>query len=462
MPLKRAAYDFFKKGKRDEYCNYRPITLLPSVDKIVEKFICEQIHTFYKKHSVIYHNQFGFQQGKGTTDLLSVFTDEVNEYLNDKKNVLVLFIDFSRAFDTLDHTKLVKRLDDCGIRGPLLDWCKNYLQNRGYSVKICNTHSKTMEAAHGTAQGSVLGPLHFLSYVNDMSNVIGNCTCYQYADDTCLVIGRNDLSMAYELLQADFDNLIKWCHDAGLVLNIGKTKLMHIKSPYLKHTITGHLIAHEHSCIHSSNAQTCCCPIIELVNSYTYLGLNIDNRFNWGLQVEHVRSKLRQFLANLYILRNRIPYQVKLNLYNSLAESYIQYGISSYGRTYNTYLNSIYKLQLKILKLIVSNGIREKFRHDDTGLFKHCKVLPVQVRFKYNLLKENYFNSKFHKKIEHPVFTRAIARGRLRTTQARNVYGHRTAQYLVPRFINELPPTLKNEINPDNIKLKLKSHFLSI
>lgn len=215
----------YKKGKREEYANYRPITLLPSIDKIVEKYIAEQVHNFFKKTGAIYHNQFGFQKGKGTTDLLLKFTDEINGHLNDRKSVLVLFIGLSRAFDTLNHNKLIEKLDDCCIRGPLLSWCKDYLRNRSFSVRIDNAFSDTKTVLHGTAQGSVLGPLYFLAYVNDMNSCITYSTCYQFADDTCLVIAENDLLVAYKRLQSDFDNLAKWCHDAGLVLNRDKTKL---------------------------------------------------------------------------------------------------------------------------------------------------------------------------------------------------------------------------------------------
>lgn len=223
-----------KKGKRNCYSNYRPITLLSSVDKIVEKYVCEQIHNYYRKHDVLYKNQFGFQSGKGTTDLLSMFTDEVNEHLNNRMHVLVLFIDFSRAFDTLEHKQLVDRLDNCGVRGPLLRWCEDYLKNRTSTVKIDNTYSEPITATEGTAQGSVLGPLHFLTYVNEMSNCINHCTCYQFADDTCLVAADTDPQIACDLLQADLNSLIRWCHDAGLVLNADKTKLLVIKSPYIK------------------------------------------------------------------------------------------------------------------------------------------------------------------------------------------------------------------------------------
>ncbi|XP_028162763.1 uncharacterized protein LOC114354540 [Ostrinia furnacalis] len=190
--------------------------------------------------------------GKGTHSLLSKFTDEVNSHLNEQRQVLALFIDFSRAFDTLKHDQLVDKLDRCGVRGPLLKWCQAYLRNRSFSVKLDNNYSTPLPVTEGTAQGSVLGPLHFLSYVNDMSGCIINSTCYQFADDTCLVIANKDPQIAGKLLQMDLDALIRWCHDAGLVLNANKTKLLIIKSPYIIHsTPTIELVAtyyeHKHN-----------------------------------------------------------------------------------------------------------------------------------------------------------------------------------------------------------------------
>lgn len=108
--------------------------------------------------------------------LSSQLTDEINSYLNEKKHVILLFIDFSKAFDTLKHDKLLKKLDNTGIRGPLLNWCENYLNNRKYNVKIDNQLSDEVSVKTGTAQGSVLGPLHYLAYVNDMEKVVKNCS----------------------------------------------------------------------------------------------------------------------------------------------------------------------------------------------------------------------------------------------------------------------------------------------
>lgn len=392
---------------------------------------------------------------------MSKFTDEVNNHLNKKKYVLALFIDFSRAFDTLVHNQLLDRLENCGVRGPLQTWCKNYLNNRTYSVKVNNICSESILVTKGTAQGSVLGPLHFLSYVNDMSNFIANCTCYQFADDTCLVIAHKNPQYASELLQLDLDTLTKWCHDAGLVLNASKTKLLVIKSPFIKHSTIENLTVHDHSCLHTVNNLACNCPSIDIVDKQTYLGLIIDQKFNWSHHIERVCNKLRQFLANITILRNRIPYKIKLMLYNALAESYIQYGLSSYGRTYKTYLDNIYRLQLKIIKKIVSPKIEHQFHDNDNGLFKHCKILPIHTQVQYSVLKEQFFNDSILNLIEHPVYTRAISKKRLRAPRANNAYGERTTDYLIPRLINSLPSDLRNDLTPANIKFKLKSFYLT-
>lgn len=452
-----------KKGKRDDYSNYRPITLLSSIDKIVEKYISEQIQKFYRLNDILYQNQFGFQMGKGTSDLLIKFTDEVNTNLNRKLHVCVLFIDFSRAFDTLDHKQLISKLNDCGIRGPLLNWCSSYLQNRTFQVKINDVSSEPIISTEGTAQGSVLGPLHFLSYVNEMNKYIQYSTCYQFADDTCLVAADKDPNKACDMLQSDFNTLQKWCHDVGLVVNATKTKLLHIKSPYIKSVPLKGITGHDHKCLHSSISCQCSCPPIEVVDSHTYLGLQIDNKFNWYNHIEHVCNKLRQFLANIIILKNRIPFKVKIMLYNSLAESYIQYGLCSYGLTYETYLNKIYDLQIRILKNIVPNKIRRQYGEDPTGLFKHCKVLPVHSQVKFVLLKKLFFVTYNQPQAERPVYTRSVARHQLScsSVRANNEYGRRTTDYLVPRLINKLPTELRDKLSVKNIKYKLKAHLFT-
>lgn len=451
----------FKKGKKTNPGDYRPITLLSSIDKIVERFISDQIHSFYADNHIINESQYGFQPKKSAPSLLSKFTDDINSALNAKKNVLALFIDFSRAFDTLDHKKLLKSLSYTGIRGPLLTWCNDYLTNRSYRVKVGDDLSEPIEITQGTAQGSVLGPLHFLAYVNNMSHFSNECQLYQFADDTCLISADHNIDVALNNLQEDFNNISKWCHDAGLVLNSIKTKLINIRSPYLKSAETvPKLIAHTHACMHD-NRDMCDCPHIEVVKSHTYLGLVIDNRFNWGAHVQRVCDKLRALLANFYVIKNRIPHKTKILIYKSFCESTINYGLTSYGRTFKTYLDSIFKLQVRLLKLIVPTKIKNSSKNDETKLFKYCQTLPVYTNVNFMLLKEQFFNTNIQQEINHPVQTRRVTQKKLVTTRANNSYGERTSSYLVPRLINNLPTDTRQSLTHSNIRIKLKKYFMS-
>ncbi|CAK1553173.1 unnamed protein product [Leptosia nina] len=142
-----------------------------------------------------------------------------------------------------------------------------------------------------------------------MGDCIVNSTCYQFANDTCLVIGDRNPQTALDLLQSDLNALAKWCHDAGLVINTSKTKLLVIKSPYVKRLPIKDLVAHAHSCLHAGSTAACSCPGIETVDRQTYLGLVIDSKFLWSDHIERVCIKLRQFMANITILNNRIPFK---------------------------------------------------------------------------------------------------------------------------------------------------------
>lgn len=448
-----------KGGKRDDVGKYRPITILSCIDKIVEKAVCKQMQEFYGKHDVLTKLQYGFQPNKSCTQLLSDFTDSVNAHLNDKKHVFALFIDYSKAFDVLDHKKLSQKLHASGIRGPLLKWCDSYVANRCSYVKICNSLSKRSVATHGTAQGSVIGPLHFLVYVNDLVNVLKHCQVYQFADDTCIISADRNVKDAISKLQKDFDRLCMWSHDSGLVLNAQKTKMVHIHSPHIKNDQLIELKAHSHSCLHL-RTQSCKCESIELVKSQRYLGLVIDEHFSWGPHIDEVNNRLRAILAKIYIIRNRLTFHTLMTLYKALVEPVVDYGLSSYGRTFKSYLEPLLNLQTRIIKNIVGPKIKNKFRENCNGLFKHCGVLPVDLKFKYVLLKEQFFNQEIQKPISHKIFTRKIANNFLKIPKHNNYYGKRITAQQVPIIINSIPNEIRKKITPLNIKIKLKEFFL--
>lgn len=408
----------YKKGKYDCCSNYRPITILPILDKIFEKYIAGIIHQFFENNNVLTNRQFGFRRNKSTTLLLSEFTDEVNRYLDQKKHVVLVLIDYSKAFDTLRHDDLIVKLNDSGIRGPMLKWCKDYLHKRNYKVKIGNSYSDNVNVTIGTAQGSVLGPLHYLVYVNDVTNVVQHSSLYQYADDTCLIVADNNLSNAMKKLQEDFTAICKWSHDAGLVLNAQKTVMMHIKSSHnTSDTVSVNLLSHCHQCLHSPvNNCTNCVPI-EQVRQATYLGLIIDNRLNWGPHIEKICDKLRALLAKFNIIKYKVPYRILLNMYKALAASIISYGITSYGRTYKTHLEKIYTLQIRLLKVIVPTKVKQSYRGEYHNLFEYCKILPINEQVYLDILVEQLLLGKLDqlKPVQHKIQTRKITNKELDT-----------------------------------------------
>lgn len=450
-----------KGGSTHDYDKYRPITILPVLDKVVEKFICGKLQKFYSENSILSSQQYGFQPNKSTTLLLSHFTDEINNYLNEKKHILIVFIDYSKAFDTLRHDLLIERLGISGVRGKLLKWCKNYLDDRSYQVKIGDMLSEEVKVTEGTAQGSVIGPLHYLTYVNNLNHVIKHCTVYQFADDTCLVAADKDPIVAQNRIQADFTAICRWSHDSGLVLNADKTKLMFVRSSRNNYLCSKpvKVVAHSHDCLHANLPCSSSCLEIEQVTEYSYLGLVIDNRFNWSKHIDKVCNKLRAILAKFYIIKCKVPFDILLTMYKTLVESIISYGLSSYGRTYKTYLEQIYNIQYRLLKLLVPLKIKIKYTEDPAGLFKYCGVLPISEKVKYNLLVENYFNEEIQVPINHKIATRKITNKELYIPISNNEYGKRTSQYLIPRLMNNLPIAIKDKINHNNIKRILKVYF---
>lgn len=449
-----------KNGSCMNYENYRPITILPVIDKIAEKYICRQIINFYNTNDILAKSQFGFQPQKSTTQLLSNFTDSISCHLNDRKHILVVFIDYSKAFDTLRHDVLLEKLDDCGIRGPLKNWCQNYLEDRSFYVNVSGQLSDKVNVTEGTAQGSVLGPLHYLTYVNDVENLIKKCEIYQFADDTCLLAAHKDINEALRCLQHDFTLLTKWSHDVGLVLNSNKTKLMYISSSKNRVVTPLSLIAHNHACLHTDQSD-CVCEALELVKTQRYLGLVIDDRLTWKDHINHVCDKLRAILAKFAIIRNKIPFQTLLSLYVALGESIISYGLSSYGRSCKTNLNLIYQLQLRILKTIVPYKVKINHKNNYHDLFHYCKILPIHEKIQYTLLVENFFNKNFQSVVSHNIITRSVTNNLLEIPRYNNLHGKNQLNYQIPKLINALPQELKVNLTTRNIKTKIKSYFLN-
>ena len=178
----------FKKGDSSDMSNYRPIAILPFISKIFERCIFTRITDYAITCNLLSPNQFGFSKGKSTQDAIMLLTEEIYNIFNDDDGsfCINIFIDFQKCFDTIDHEILIKKLEMYGITGIALDILKCYLSNRTQSVKMNGVISPALPVRRGVPQGSILGPLLFLFFINDLPNISNNVVSILFADDTTL------------------------------------------------------------------------------------------------------------------------------------------------------------------------------------------------------------------------------------------------------------------------------------
>jgi len=195
----------FKNGDDDIFTNYRPVSVLSCISKILERLVYNRLHSFVSKHKIIKHNQFGFRKEHSTSQALTKIVDKISKNLDNGNTVIGVFLDLSKEFDTINHEILLGKLKNYGVRGVPLSWIRNYLSQRQQTVKIENTSSDVAEITCGIPQGSILGPLLFILYMNDCANVTDIAELIMFADDTNFFIHGNNLVQLEELANSELD-----------------------------------------------------------------------------------------------------------------------------------------------------------------------------------------------------------------------------------------------------------------
>ena len=209
----------FKSGKKDQKKNYRPITTLPVLAKLFEKLAHKRMMNFINKFKIINRNQFGFIANHNTSDALLEFLDNAYDAINNNDVLLAIFLDFSKAFDTVDHQILLEKLEFYGFRGTSLQWIRSFLMNRKQFVDINSERSPTCEVNIGVPQGSTLGPLLFILYINDFRNSLTHLKSIHFADDTTLYKQMNPSVDHAVLINTELANVQEWINVNKLSLN---------------------------------------------------------------------------------------------------------------------------------------------------------------------------------------------------------------------------------------------------
>ena len=334
-------FNFLKKssGIFQKAENYRPISLLNVISKLLEKIIYTRVYSFLTKHDLLSRDQFGFRRGHSTTLAVINVIDKLYEKLDKSEFALGIYLDIQKAFDCVDHEILLKKLEYYGIRGKAKDWFISYLNNRQQYVFVNNTRSKTAPIKSGVPQGSVLGPLLFLIYINDIRNSGEYDNLNLFADDTSLYAFSKNIDKLYEKANTAVDQISLWFQANKLNLNLSKcnytvfgSKTRTVQTQNLNVKINGISIKQ-----------------IEVIK---YLGILIDENLTWDAHIDHVINKLLKFCGIFYKIRNLIPPSIMKKIYFALIHSHLVYGIELYANTFSKYLDPLIKLNNKILRII--------------------------------------------------------------------------------------------------------------
>ena len=446
-----------KKGSHHDINNYRPISLLPVLSKCLEKIMFNRLNNFLTKFHLISDSQFGFSKNKSTVDAMVAFMNQVSS--NSDKHISSIFCDLSKAFDCVNHSILLNKLYSYGIRGTPHKWFHSYLTDRlqftsipkfsapnsSHTIKLSEAKSKLCSITCGVPQGSILGPLLFNLYINDLPQFNNYVNCILYADDTNIILSSNDPSSLNNNITSVLSNAMSWFERNHLSLNEHKTNYMHI-TPKLE-------IPHDQLTINNSR--------INKTDQTKFLGLIITPNLTWKNHILHVIKKINPGIAMLYKLRSTLPTPALLQIYFSLIHSHLSYAILIWGGSPQNLMTRLLKLQKKAIRIIAHKSPRTSCR----PLFKHYKILTVISLY---ILESSCFAKKALSNKNNSSVQSIYNVHSYNTRQVNNIYLHNTnhnqrkfdINFRSAVIYNKLPSYLKQISNIRKFRQETKKFLL--
>ena len=359
----------FKSGSTADRANYRPISVLPILSKVIERIVHKQTTDYLCQNLLLFFKQSGFRRCHSTTTALLNLTEDLPSSMDKGLVTGFVALDLKRAFDTVDHGILIEKLKLYGFDEASILWFTNYLCGRTQCTCVNGSLSPLSEVEFGVPQGSILGPMLFLLFINDISESVKHCQLSLYADDTCLYFSSHDPHHIETCINEDLKSVASWLSANNLILNASKTECIMIGSRKkldlfrdsgAKFHLNGHYLKEVYRC--------------------KYLGVILDPNLTWGTHIEHVRRKI---LKNLFLLRKARPFineNVAKMLYFTIIQSHLDYNNCSpvWSNATNSVLNKMRVLQKRALRIVLKcdNNIRSN------ELFQRLKVDPIDLRWK--------------------------------------------------------------------------------
>jgi len=447
----------FKKGDKKDLNNYRPVSLLPSISKIYERIIHEQLMNYFVQNNILSPNQYGFRP-KHSTNLAAVeIIDRLTKSLDVGKKSLAIFIDLSKAFDTLDHNILISKLRYYGLSDLTLKLMQNYMSGREQFVDFNDTCSDYRNVSTGVPQGSILGPLLFIIYINDFGSSSDIFDFILFADDATLEAElskfgteENSAELSYKI-NIEISKVDTW-------LKLNKLSINKIKTKYIIfQTLRSKIINLDLKIEHTQ---------IECVEQFNFLGLTIQKHLNWTQHINNTATKISRVVGILKNLKTYLPQRTLLTVYHSLLSSHLNYQLLSWGYDFDR----IFKLQKRAIRIISGS---HRLAHTEP-LFKQLHVLKLpdlhclsQAKFIHQYFNHNlpgYFLNNFFTEINqrHTHLTRNH-RNLLIPFHAHN-FAKLSLRYSSAQLFNSLPNSITDKINTHSLSafiLYYKNYLLN-
>jgi hypothetical protein len=432
----------YKKGSKNLLSNYRPISVLSVFSKIFEKVVNIQLLDYLNKLDILSKSQYGFIKGLNTEFAIAKFVDKILTAIDKQENPCGLFCDLSKAFDSVDHCILLRKLDKYGVSGTELKWFESYLTERMQKTRIFSNNlvyeSEWEKVIAGVPQGSILGPTLFVIFVNDLSRYYDRFLI-QYADDTSAVItGRNSDAITQQIPR-EIAQLRNWFHNNGLTMNAKKTNFISFRTT---RSTQGNVSLSVDGIV------------IEDCDDVRFLGLTLDRHLKWEAHIEKITKKLNSACFSLRALKSLVSHEVLMMVYYAYFHPFLKYAVLAWGGSSCT--DSVFKLQKYAIRIMCNKPPYYPCKE----LFKREKILTFPCLYILELVcyTKKYISSFRQCNDYHNYNTRHGSR--LASTIHRTTLFENSPNYKGPKLYNHLPKYLRDMTSLSKFRGKLKKMLL--